>query len=204
MDGSSGGESAAKRPSPGGLSVREVSDHDLRRAMELDDEYVGVGRARFEAWRTERPSWLRGAYLGSELVGVCLGNEKLPGAVVLQTIGVVFDHWGKGIGSALLRDFEETLAADGMVSVSLGSAPDEATESFYRKNGYRATHVMMKLSPEAESPIKASRRPEGLRQDDRGRRLVVEIADYDRALRDKLRDEYRAEEAIFIFEKNLA
>ncbi len=188
---------------PGVAEVREVAERDLGRALELDEEYVGVGAAKFDAWRRQRPGWLRGAYLGDELVGICFGNEKQSGAVVLQTIGVMVEHWRTGIGTQLLEDFERTVVADGMVEISLGSAPDVPTESFYRKNGYRATNVMLRVSVDLEMPTVSSHRPEEVREDEHGRTLVFRVERYDRAFRDELSAEYDAHDAIFIFEKDL-
>ena len=193
-----------EKPRADDVGVREVAERDLERARELDEEYVGVGAANFEVWRSERPSWLRGAYLGEELVGICFGNEKRPRMVVLQTIGVVFDHWRRGIGSQLLKDFEETVAADGMARISLGSAPDAPTESFYRKNGYWATHVMLRVDADQELPATSSPRPSEVREDEHGRSVVFEVKRYDRELRERLSEAYGARDAIFIFEKELA
>ncbi len=186
------------------VRIRAVAEGDLGRALELDEEYVGVGAANFEAWRSERPSWLRGAYLAEDLVGICLGNEKRPGRVVLHTIGVMFDHWRTGIGSQLLEDFEKTVVGDGMAQISLGSAPDVPTESFYRKNGYRATHVLLRVGADHELPATSILRPDEVREDEHGRSVVFKVERYDRELRDELRAAYDAHQAIFIFEKDLA
>ena len=188
---------------PGAAEVREVAERDFGRAQELDEEYVGIGAANFGKWRSEQPGWLRGAYVNGELVGMCLGREKEPGSVVLQTIGVMFDHWRKGIGSRLLRDLEEILVADGMVKIGLGSAPDLPTESFYRKNGYRATHVLLRVGADQEQPAASSLAPVEVREDEHGRSLVFQVERYDRDLLDELSAEHGAREAIFVFEKDL-
>ena len=185
------------------LEFRAVPDRDFQRVLELDEEYVGMGQDKLTDWKAARPDWFRGAYLKGELVGVCYGNERPPGAVVLQGIAVVFEYWRKGIGSKLIGDFERTVFSAGIIKISLGSAADKPTESFYIKNRYRATHVMLRVAPDGPKPGRAERLPEPDRVVDDGDelRLSFPIDEYETKLRDDLERAYAAREGIFIFEK---
>ena len=185
------------------LALRAIPDQDFPRALELDDEYLGSGRDKLREWRAARPDWLRGAYVEDELVGVCHGNERPPGSVVLQGIAVVFNYWRRGIGSRLIQDFEGKVFSAGITKISLGSAPDKPTESFYVKNRYRATHIMLRVAPDYPRPAPATktREPDRVVDDGGELRLSFSIAEYATTLRDDLARAYRAHEGIFIFEK---
>ena len=39
------------------VEVRALADRDVSRAVELDEEYVGMGKTKIIEWRTARPEW---------------------------------------------------------------------------------------------------------------------------------------------------
>ena len=185
------------------VDFRAISDRDVQRAIALDEEYVGIGEDNLTESRAQHPDWLRGAYLGDELVGICCGSERPVGAVVLQSIAVMFKYWRNGIGSRLIQDFERTVFADGITKISLGSAADRPTESFYLKNGYRATHVMLSVARDVVRARADRGLPEPVKVVDDGheRRLSFPIDGYAPETRDELKASFAAREGIFIFEK---
>ncbi len=187
---------------PESFEFRAISDRDLSRAIELDEEYVGIGDKLTES-RARRPKWLRGAYLRDDLVGICCGTERPAGAVVLDSIAVLVEYWRNGIGSRLIQDFESRVFADGITKISLGSAPDQPTEAFYMKNGYRATHVMLRVPRDAERAWGDRGLPEPNKIVEEGDevRLSIPIEGYSPKKRDELKSAFAAREAIFIFEK---
>ena len=182
---------------------RALADRDVTRAVELDEEYVGMGKTKIIEWRTARPNWFRGAYLDDELIGICCGNEREPGAVVLQSIAVMVEHWRGGIGSLLIRDFEAAVFSTGITKISLASASDGPTESFYLKNRYRATHVLLFVAPDFEEPSPDQALPMPDKVVDKGDevRLSFPIDKYSPSTRDELKRAYQARQGLFIFEK---
>jgi len=191
------------RPTPDVLSFRPISESDFERAVELDAQYLGSGREKLGEWRAARPEWLRGAYLADELVGICYGTERASGLLILQGIAVMAEHWRKGIGSRLIQDFEDTVFSDGISRISLASAGDLPTESFYLKNGYTANQIMLRVrrdvpvTGDGESMLT----PDKTVDDEEGRRMYFRTDEYARGVRDKLKEVYDAEEALFIFGK---
>ena len=127
-----------------------------------------------------------GAYLGNRLVGIAYGsiNNKNSG-VILNGLAVIFSQWRKGMGSNLLRFFEERARKSGFRSVSLGCG-EGSTELFYLKNCYRPIEIQAKAKD--------------------GRILATEkVRGYSDGLskRERLREKLRPMETIFIFEKQL-
>lgn len=75
-----------------------------------------------------------------ELVGICYGwsrAEEDPSdtSFTLQGICIKWDEAAKGLGSELLRAFEEAAEKLGYRTAGVGSAPGYV-EHFYMKNGY--------------------------------------------------------------------
>ena len=160
-----------------------------------------MGRARLFAWRAAQPEWFRGAYLDGVLVGVCCGAEA-DDAVVLQSIGVLYEHWRQGIGSRLLRDFEDAVFNSSRVTgISLGSADDVPTEAFYMKNGYGVRSIMLTVPGSAPEPAPGAPQPSRVRNDGDNRVLYFEVDEYDRLLRESLVASHAASQGLFIFEK---
>ena len=84
----------------------------------------------------------KGRILGF-LVSLRKGSE-----VHIITIDVVEPHRRCGIGSALLREAEERLAAGGVRKVWLETATaNEAAVAFWRKHGYRSQGLLKNYYP---------------------------------------------------------
>ena len=188
-------------PTDASLHIRAIPDEDMPRFVEMEKEYVGMGEQELRAWRAARPEWFRAAYLDGDLIGICCGVEK-DAAVILQSIAVLFEHWRSGIGSQLLRDFEETVFRDyGMTGISLGSADDHPTEAFYLKNGYRPRYVMLSVPLDAPEQPADAPQPQRVRKEERETVLYFPVEDYESALRDELVSLYHATQGLFIFDK---
>ena len=127
-----------------------------------------------------------------ELAGLCYGhaNENDNLHIHLQGIAVDLDKAKgiarKGIGSALLKSFEDTARDKGYRLISLGAADNEKVEAFYLKNGYIAYELVAKDGP----GIEYAREP---------------INGYleGKLLQKNLREKYKPREVIFIFKKDL-
>lgn len=63
---------------------------------------------------------------------------KRAGEYLLDGIAVTFEQWRTGIGSALLKAYEQAVVQKGYRHISLGSAGG-FVEDFYLRNGYQPT-----------------------------------------------------------------
>lgn len=80
---------------------------------------------------------------GGAITGMILGEEEqyFDGVIFnIKEFCVRNDLRGKGIGTALLAEFENRLKARGIRSVLLFTVPED--EGFYRKSGYAETELI--------------------------------------------------------------
>lgn len=76
---------------------------------------------------------------GDSVVGYASGGPVENGAVGLGSIYVVPDHWGEGIGTALLTEFETRWSDQDYDAIQLDVLADnDIGQSFYRSQGYEA------------------------------------------------------------------
>lgn len=77
--------------------------------------------------------------IDEKVIGIAYGWPReaalLQKEYCLDGIAVRYEYWGKGIGSMLLKAFEEGVLAYGYHKLSVGSA-EGLTENFYLKNGF--------------------------------------------------------------------
>ena len=170
------------------MTFRLICSNDLRDFKALQSEYLDTWTSAFlERQFLSYSDLYVGAFLRhSELVGVAYGSfDEGAKSAVLQGIAVKYSLWRSGIGSRLLRLYEEQVRKRGGRNVSLGSGEGFA-EQFYLKNGYRAIEIKAKTE---DGKVLASQR----------------VRDYSGGLlkREHLRSELKPKEVIFIFEKEL-
>lgn len=129
------------------MIIRPIEECDFARAHAmqvtyLDGDDLPAFRIRVEA----APELYLVAMEGETLVGLCYGKVKPKGNAVLNGICADLDNgWGrKGIGSALLRAFEEALRKLGKSGYSVGAADDPKVEAFYMKHGHRPVELVSK------------------------------------------------------------
>jgi mycothiol synthase len=117
----------------GGVAVRRVTEEaDLRLAHEIDEasfvEHYGHVPTTFDAWRariTERGEDYVHVYLADvdgEPVGLLVSTRQFQddeNAGYVRTLGVRPSARGRGVGTALLRDYFGRAARDGRVAVLL-------------------------------------------------------------------------------------
>jgi ribosomal protein S18 acetylase RimI-like enzyme len=77
----------------------------------------------------------------SKIIGFCLtAHENEWGYII--TMDVLAEHRRQGFATALLREAERRLAADGVREVALETATDNETAiAFWQKHGYRSVGV---------------------------------------------------------------
>lgn len=128
--------------------IRPIGRDDFDRVHAMQTTYLdGDSREEFEKRVAEDPDLYVVSIEGEALTGICYGRIKQPrGNAVLNGICADLDNgFGrKGIGTALLRAFEDVLRKRGCAGYSVGSAPDPKVESFYIKNGFYPIELVAK------------------------------------------------------------
>lgn len=175
------------------IIIDVIKEGDYKRVYEfqceyLDQESYGEFHQRIQA----NPDLYLGAFIEGDLAGICYGDpsERDKSCINLQGIAVSLDetkgYARKGIGSRLLKSFEEAVKQKGYKKIGVGSADDKKVESFYLKNGFLPIELVAK-GQEAEEYER------------------VKVIDYESGLHKKqdLYEKYQPFELIFIFEKNI-
>ncbi|MFC4808577.1 GNAT family N-acetyltransferase [Paenibacillus sp. GCM10023250] len=176
-----------------GKEIRLLAETDYEQAHAFQCEYLD--RESFEEF-VRRARSDPGLYFvtvdGREVVGVCYGSpsKKHPAAVNLNGIAVNLDstkHYARaGLGTSMLRVFENAVKRKGYRTIGVGSADDPKVEAFYLKNGF-APIELVAFGPNMEQL-------ERVREDDYASGLLR---------REELRRKFNPREVIFIFEKNV-
>ena len=84
------------------------------------------------------------------IIGICYGepSENLKNSFELQGIAVNLDEKGKyvrkGIGTKMIKKFEEKVKKQGFKKLDVGSADDPKVEKFYLKNGFEPYEIQAK------------------------------------------------------------
>lgn len=172
------------------IEIRQLRETEYDAAHAFQCEYLDQEtKEQFLERVKANPDLYFAAFREVELLGVCYGHPRRLGIEMnLQGIAVSLDpskHAARrGIGSALLKAFEQAAAARGYPVVGVGSADDLKVEHFYLKNGFTPIELVAK----------------GRNHEEYAR---VPATDYEggKALREELRRTYNAAEVIFIFEK---
>lgn len=130
-----------------------------------------------------------GAFDKGKLLGIVYGHplKRDKSIMNLQGIAVDLDNGSarKGIGSQLIKEFENVVKMRNIKRVNVGSADDLNVENFYLKNGYKPIELVAK---------------------GRGKEFErVKVNDYEsgKIKKEELRKKYNPEEVIFIFDKEL-
>ena len=169
------------------VEVRKVDKGELKEFYEMQQTYLDIeNSATFFKNLGAFPDLYLGAFEGRKLVGIAYAGLRNEG---IYLRGICVDLGGGyqrlGIGSLLLKAFEKAVSCRGQRKLSVGSAPDPKVEKFYIKNGYAPIEIVVK-SKDTEF-------------------LTKKVSGYDegRCLKESMKRELGAEEAIFIFEKAL-
>ncbi|MBZ5528047.1 MAG: GNAT family N-acetyltransferase [Acidobacteriia bacterium] len=79
---------------------------------------------------------------GRRIVGFLVAEENRPLAHII-TLDVEEGHRKRGVGTALLKEMEQNLAARGVQAILLEAAVNNETAvAFWRKHGYRSEAVL--------------------------------------------------------------
>jgi len=175
------------------IRIRTLRETDYESVHAFQTEYLDQESYYEFVRRVQRhPELYLAAYHGEELIGVAYGHPSArdAGVMNLQGIAVTLDqrkaYARAGVGTRLLRAFEQAAAAAGFRTLGVGSADDPKVEQFYLNNGFEACELVAKDESYNE-----------LRR--------VAVADYESGctLKRQLRQTCPASEVIFIFAKKL-
>jgi GNAT superfamily N-acetyltransferase len=175
------------------IVIRQIGEADYKKAHQFQCEYLDEESFEDFVKRVEaNPDLYLIALDNKELIGICYGHpsDKVKDAINLQGIAVNLDetknYARKGIGSKLMREFENVVKMNGFHKIDVGSADDLKVEKFYLKNGFQPYQLVAK-GPSHEEFERAN------------------INDYDsgKKKQEELRKKYKPKEVIFIFEKSI-
>ncbi len=121
----------------GTTTLRPVVEDLLVHNFDLTRVYAALqpGQAIFSAFGTEV---MRGAFINGELGGVALG-KVFHQHLKLDFLAVDETQRKTGVGSALLADYEDLAAKQGLSGVMLLPRPGLELERFYARRGYERT-----------------------------------------------------------------
>lgn len=183
--------------------VRVLRATDRDKAERLAGQYLGEsGLTALRDCLLLAPEFAFAAVVGGRVVGVCFGRGRDDEDIVIDGIAVEASAWRRGIGSALLAEFERAAALVGRRRISVGSAPG-SVERFYTANGYVPIAYYVTVA-RREAPL-----PDDLeivRERTRGDSLTLNLRSvhgYDATERDRIRDLLGAEDVSLIFEKRI-
>lgn len=173
------------------ITVRTIKKRDYQRVRAfqceyLDQESIDEFVIRIEA----NPELYILAFDEDELVGVCYGHPSNKGesTLILQGIAVNLDenegYARKGIGTLLIREFEEIAKVKGYSKIGVGCADDLKVESFYLKSGFSPCELVAKGQHGEEY-----------------QRVKISNYEFGKKTKEKIRKKYKPKEVIFIFEK---
>ena len=203
-------EEAPREPDAGAdlgsanVSFEQLANGNFWPAERLAREYLGngddAGLARAYATNPDLAVVCReGA--AQIIIGVCFGWASGEDAS-LQGIAVASHRAGRGIGSRLIRYFEDACRNHGCTRISVGSA-EGYVEHFYLKNGYRPIefYVTLDHQPTIKSldgfDVLRTRKTNGRVQ------LNIRANGYDARQQDEIRRRLAAPEVNYIFETRL-
>lgn len=119
-----------------------IQDSDWVRFLKIMQEYLPDTKVSMATQkRKEYPNVFAGYFKENQLIGIAFGwprKEELESvhAITLQGIAIESEYKAKGLGSKLIKFWEQQVKAMGYKKVGVGSA-DGYVEHFYQKNGYR-------------------------------------------------------------------
>jgi N-acetylglutamate synthase-like GNAT family acetyltransferase len=124
--------------------------------------------------------------------------------IFVKSIAVKHNYWRKGIGSKLLKFFEEQAKKLKIKRITIPSADIEWVERFYMKNGYKPIEFLVrikkdKLPKNYKKKYKIlSERVEG---DDKI--LYIKVRKYSLKQKEKIKKVFKPDEVLYIMEKKL-
>jgi GNAT superfamily N-acetyltransferase len=131
------------------VQIRTIKENDYTSFYKM--QYTYLDRESFEDFQTKAQRFhdlYMGAFDQDKLLGIVYGHiGGKEGYPVLQGICVDLDRGiaGQGIGTKLLKAFENAIQEKGYANVTVGSTNDFKVERFYMKNGWYPIQLVIKV-----------------------------------------------------------
>lgn len=128
------------------MKFKVISKEDLDKAWKLHKRYVDE-KAKLEEIRkiySKFPKLFVCCYTKNKLIGVCIPGI-FNGEIYIKGVAVEQKYWRKGIGSRLLKLFEQELRSLGRKKITVPVADINWGERFYLKNGYQPIQLLVKV-----------------------------------------------------------
>lgn len=188
------------------VTIRSVSEADLDVAHHLHNRFTGREKPleTIRSWYEDTPELFGIAYEDENPVGSCTGKKRTATDAELAGLGVEPDFRRRGIGSRLVEQFEDNAAAIGIERIDVAAAGG-CVDQFYAENGYVATSILVRSSPD-ELPEDYRERGYDIleeRTDGETRKLYIDVDARDQSYLEAVRETFADDEAIYIMEKTL-
>lgn len=187
------------------ITIRRVEDDEVALARDLHNRFTAQDKSMetVHSWYEEVPSLFLVAIERDEVIGVCTGRPRGEREVSLAGIGLESNRRGEGIGTRLVKRFEETASELGIERISVASAGGKV-DDFYIDNGFRPEGILV-MNP-AEGPegyVGTDFDIEWNRNEDDSRKCYVDVTEYNPSILETVRDEFDDNNAIYIMAKEL-
>ncbi|MFH0906555.1 MAG: GNAT family N-acetyltransferase [archaeon] len=126
--------------------IKKIPASNLREAYKISNEYLD--KESFEEFKKRYgllPKLFIGYYRNGKIIGICHAKLDKDYGLILQGIAINFHLKAKGLGTKLLKFFEQQAKKCGFNYISLGSA-DGYVEHFYLKNNYNPSSLRINIS----------------------------------------------------------
>jgi len=188
------------------VTVRHVADDEVPLARELHNRFTAQDRslATVQSWYEAVPELFLFAVEDETVLGVTTGRQGEGGGVSLSGIGLEPERRGEGIGSQLLRRFEENARDAGVERISVASAGGYV-DRFYLDAGFEPEKILV-LDPDG-APGDYEDTPHDTRwqrRDDGAWKCYVDVTEHDEEFLATVRETFGDEEAIYLMAKALA
>lgn len=189
------------------FQIRNIPRKDLKRMYKLKKEYTGG--PNFEVVKKQYstyPGLFIGCYRNGRLIGVVTGEVRRD-SIHLSSAAVNALYWRKGLGSKMIRVFDEEAKEIGKkigrnkISVCSG----EKSESFYLKNGYRPAQLLVWIR---KRDVPKDYKHKGFEVlDEKNRKnnkiLYLKMQKYDPEIKEIVKKRFKSYKVLYIFEKKL-
>jgi GNAT superfamily N-acetyltransferase len=183
--------------------IKKISKKDLYKAFKIYKKYVnGSAFSRIKKRYESYPELFVGGYDGNKPIGVVFGSIR-NSYVVLNCVAVEEKYWRKGIGSRMLKFFEAQVKKLGINKIGVGAADN--VWGFYIKNGYKPALLLLKVRKD-ELPTNYRDLNHKIAEERNYRAvkmIYVAVSSCDLEVKEKIKKELNAYEAIYIFEKHI-
>lgn len=183
--------------------IKKLPRKDLVKAHVLKKKYVGrTPFSLFEKQYEKYPDLFIGCYDRGKLIGMVSGTIRKK-VVILTAIAVEERYWRRGIGSNMLKFFENQARKLGIKKISLGAGGE--IEKFYIKNNYKPNFLLVQVSL-TNLPRNYKKMGYKIVKEKNYRNvkwLYIQVRKYEPKVKERIKKKFNASQVIYIFEKEV-